>query len=64
MVKISGASLRQVEIPLPDLDTQSRVVSRFETLYEISQALVASLETKHLERLPQALLRKAFPRES
>jgi type I restriction enzyme S subunit len=63
MVKISGESLRKVQIPLPNLDEQNQVIHRVNRLQQSALALINSLETEFINYLPQAVLRKAFAGE-
>ncbi len=62
MVKISGERLREVSIPLPDLNAQAQLVARLDDLHRMTAGLRARLavqsEKDHL--LPRSILRKAF----
>lgn len=61
---ISGKLLRAVNVPVPPIDEQCRIVARLEkqmaTAERARAAAAAQLAT--LEAMPQALLREIFPR--
>jgi type I restriction enzyme, S subunit len=64
MVKISGASLREVQIPVPDsLDEQREVLAALEARYSMARTLSRDLDSIPLVPLRQAILRNAFAGE-
>jgi hypothetical protein len=63
MVKISGASLREVAIPLPRLDEHDAIVAKADEARNVTALLKAELDQKAVDGLTQAILRKAFSGE-
>jgi len=63
MVKISGASLREVAIPLPSLDEQEAIVAKADEARNVTALLKAEFDQKAVDGLTQAILRKAFAGE-
>ena len=63
MVKISGASLREVSIPLPSLDEQETIIAKADEARNVTALLKAQIDQKEVDGLTQAILRKAFAGE-
>jgi type I restriction enzyme S subunit len=63
MVKISGAELRQVTIPVPNLVIQGDVVDEFKRRYTIAQQVSEGFKSLEVSHLRDAILRKAFAGE-
>lgn len=63
MVKISGARLREVSIPVPPLSTQERVVEELDEAYGTCTSLQGALVQPEVDHLRSAVLRKAFAGE-
>lgn len=61
MVKISGAALREVKIPVPPLADQDRIIVTMETAYALSTALRSELRSINTEALAHAVIRKLIP---
>ena len=61
---ISGKRLRAVEIPVPPLDEQTRIVEQLNSQLDATKRAQQAAETQleALEALPSALLREVFPR--
>lgn len=62
MVKISGAELREVTIPLPALADQERIVAKIEALQATCRGLSEAL-SMNSQALADAVLKKAFAGE-
>jgi restriction endonuclease S subunit len=60
MVKISGAELRDVVVPVPSTDDQERFVARLQEIGTATGQLTDSLGLEELRALTEATLRKAF----
>lgn len=63
MVKISGERLKEVEIPVPPLDSQDELIAKFDELHDLSASLVAEMESIDVRHLRESILRKAFAGE-
>jgi type I restriction enzyme S subunit len=63
MVKISGASLKEVTIPVPPLEEQDRLVSGLDVGHEMARSIRDELATAPVNALRKAILRKAFAGE-
>jgi len=63
MVKISGTRLREVCIPVPPLEDQLSLVSRFDELHGYANALLSELTSLNAGALKESILRKAFAGE-
>jgi type I restriction enzyme, S subunit len=63
MVKISGASLREVSIPLPCLNEQEVIIAKTNEARNATALLRAEIDQKEVDGLTQAILRKAFAGE-
>ena len=63
MVKISGARLKQIKIPVPPLDIQDTFIEQFDELHDLATRLKEDLCSKELSALKQGILRKAFAGE-
>jgi type I restriction enzyme S subunit len=64
MVKISGASLREVQVPVPDsLREQEEVLAALEARYSMARSISEGLGDSPIVPLRQAILRKAFAGE-
>ncbi len=63
MVKISGQRLREVEIPVPPLNVQDKLIERFDQLHSIATAITGDLRFFNSTELRQSVLRKAFAGE-
>lgn len=63
--KLGLGDIRNLEIPLPPLEEQQEIVKRVGTLFAQADALEAQYESlkAKVEKLPQALLAKAFRSE-
>lgn len=62
LASINLTQLSNLEIPLPDLDTQTRVVQEIEARLSEADALEKTLRTElqRAERLRQSVLKQAF----
>lgn len=63
MVKISGARLREVTIPVPPLAKQAEIVARLDTAHQVIDELAVESAPGDVEALRGAILRKAFAGE-
>ena len=63
MVKISGASLKEVLIPVPHKIEQEAAVATLDEAHEVNGLLTGSLDSPETSLLRQAVLRKAFAGE-
>jgi type I restriction enzyme S subunit len=64
MVKISGASLRQIEVPVPrSLKEQEEVLAGLRCRHSKARDVQKSIGSVSVERIRQAILRKAFAGE-
>ena len=63
MVKISGERLREVSIPVPSLNEQSKIVDRLDAAHDLMRQLVTESLPGEVEVLNRAVLRKAFAGE-
>lgn len=61
MVKISGAALRQIRIPVPPLVDQDRIIAKMEAAYALSTALRSELRSINTAALSNAVIRKLIP---
>ena len=59
-VKISGARLKQVEIPVPPLEVQDAIVHRSDELHDLASGLMSELVSLDCSALTQSILRKAL----
>ena len=60
MVKISGSRLREVMIPLPSREEQSRVVATLDEALDVSSHVLGGLQVPAGEPMREAVLRHAF----
>jgi len=60
MVKISGARLREVSLPVPSLNKQAQIISRLDAAHELICKLTTESVASEVETLRGAILRKAF----
>jgi len=63
MVKISGERLREVNIPVPSLDEQAKIVDRLDAAHDLMRQLATESLPGEIEVLRSAILRKAFAGE-
>lgn len=63
MVKISGERLREVNIPVPSLAEQAKIVSRLDAAHDLMRQLATESLRGEVEVLRGAILRKAFAGE-
>lgn len=63
MVKISGERLKDVEIPVPPLESQDSLIARFDELHDLSASLVEEMTSIEGNRIRDSILRKAFAGE-
>ncbi len=63
MVKISGQRLKEISIPVPSLDVQDKLITRFDKLHDLSSTVLSDFQSQNLGSLRQAILRKAFAGE-
>ena len=65
MKKITRGQLQDERIPLPNLETQHRIVAELNAKLKATQALIHSLEAQleAIRALPAAILRRAFSGE-
>jgi type I restriction enzyme S subunit len=63
MVKISGERLREVSIPVPSLEEQTRIVSRLDVAHDLMRQLATESLPGEIEVLRRAILRRAFAGE-
>jgi type I restriction enzyme S subunit len=63
MVKISGARLREVMIPVPSLAKQAEIVSRLDAAHHVIDELAVESVPGDVEALRGSILRKAFAGE-
>ena len=63
MVKISGRRLREVMIPLPLPEEQSRVLATLDEALEVSNQILRGLQASVVEPVREAVLRRAFAGE-
>src|SRR4029078_6189068 len=61
--KINQTTLGNVNIPCPSLETQAQVIEVARGIQERCQALVGEIANRAVERVPAAVLRKAFSGE-
>lgn len=60
MVKISGKRLREVMIPLPDLDSQKNLVQTFKEAASATTGILAALDQPECNALKSSILKRAF----
>ena len=60
MVKISGSSLKEVFVPVPQKSDQEAAVATLDEAHEVNGLLISSLDSAELSSLRQAVLHKAF----
>lgn len=63
MVKISGARLKDVEIPVPPLEAQVRLIERLDLVHDRASDLLMDLKAPEISQLRESILRKAFAGE-
>lgn len=63
MVKISGARLREVSIPVPSLSEQERIVNRLDAAHDLMRQLATESQPGEVGALRHSILRKAFAGE-
>ena len=63
MVKISGQRLKDVEIPVPPLKQQAKLIDRFDELHDLSAQLKSELRSLNPSTIRQSILHKAFSGE-
>ncbi len=63
MVKISGASLKKVEIPLPSKEIQKTTVEMLSGYDQICRSLKRNIQNSKTEQLKKSILEKAFSGE-
>lgn len=63
MVKISGARLKDVEIPVPPLEAQVRLIERLDLVHDRASDLLVDLKAPEIAQLRESILRKAFAGE-
>ena len=63
MVKISGASLKEVLIPVPQKSDQEAAVATLDKAHEVNRRLTRTLDSTEPRLLRQAVLRKAIEGE-
>lgn len=63
MAKISGERPRQVEIPVPSIADQERLIERLDGLHDMATALLTDLTSFSAAELRPSILRKAFAGE-
>lgn len=63
MVKISGARLKDVEIPVPPLEVQVTLIERLDQVYDRASDLLVDLKAPEIGQLRESILRKAFAGE-
>lgn len=63
MVKISGKRLREVAIPLPDLESQRALVEQFQEASTAAAGILQALDQPECHALKSAVLRRVFDGE-
>jgi restriction endonuclease S subunit len=63
MVNINAKEIAKMPLPLPSLEKQREVVDRFKEARKVAQSLLEDLNIEPIDRLPSAVLRKAFAGE-
>jgi type I restriction enzyme S subunit len=63
MVKISGARLKEVEVPVPSLVEQEGLIDRFDEVHGLSDRLQLEIESSGISLLRDSILHKAFAGE-
>lgn len=63
MVKISGQRLKDVEVSVPPIDVQDKLIARFDELHDLSSNLMSDLRSLNSTELRQSILRKSFAGE-
>ncbi len=63
MVNINAKEIAKMPLPLPSLEKQTEVVDRFKEARKVAQSLLEDLNIEPIDRLPSAVLRKAFAGE-
>jgi type I restriction enzyme, S subunit len=63
MVKISGARLKEVAIPVPPLEMQSLLIDKLDQVHDRATDLLVDLNSPEITQLRESILRKAFAGE-
>ncbi|MEX2443483.1 MAG: restriction endonuclease subunit S [Alkalispirochaeta sp.] len=63
MVKISGARLKEVAIPVPLLEMQSALIKKLDQVHDRATDLFVDLNSPEITHLRESILRKAFAGE-
>lgn len=63
MAKISGGRLKEVEVPVPSLREQARIVGRLDVARDLASELLIKLAPRQIDALRSSVLRKAFAGE-
>jgi type I restriction enzyme, S subunit len=63
MVKISGERLREISIPVPDIDAQEEIVERLDAAHSLLDQLSTALAEEPVSTLRESVLHKAFAGE-
>ena len=63
MVKISGARLKEVEVSVPPISEQERLVDQFDRLHNLTSKLEVEMDAPEIRHLKSSVLNKALAGE-